>query len=67
LGKTSKDKGETKMKNHTLAFLGMFVVVLMALALTIQDAVDTAQHGSRIVVYPEQYEESVTVTTHYHG
>lgn len=55
------------MKNHTLAFLGMFVVVLMALALTIQDAVDTAQHGSRIVVYPEQYEESVTVTTHYHG
>ena len=79
------------MKNHTLALLGMLVVVLMALALaapasadeegnvlrvgpgqeyeTIQAAVDAAQPGSRILVYsrsrvyPERYEESVTVTT----
>ena len=30
---------------------------------TIQAAVDAAQQGSRILVYPEQYEESVTITT----
>jgi parallel beta-helix repeat protein len=79
------------MKNHTLASLGILVVVLMALALAapaladgegnilrvgpgqdyekIQDAVDAALPGSKILVYPrigsdiEEYVESVTITT----